>query len=223
MVMVTIVPLVITGPLLRTMTRTPLGAVIAIAAAPSVYAAARGHQDLSVFITWAGLSGATCAGFAMDDAAEVTLSSCATPRSTRCWTRAALIAAAVALCWAAVAISVHLAGAPLGPVRGRLPETTAALAMSVAFASRLVRDGTHPAGLAAVMSTLMTIAASSALSLYVEWLPQVGRRDHGPRWWMVAALAALGAWWWSRDPAAPRSLRRVGRGAVGGQRRGGRS
>ncbi|MGB5757612.1 MAG: hypothetical protein WBM50_11920 [Acidimicrobiales bacterium] len=184
------------------MWRTPVLGVAILAAAPSVYAAARGNHDLSFAVTLAAIAGAASLGFAVDDPAEATLTPCPIPRAARRLVRAGLIAITVAASWAVVAVSSHAAGYPLGPLRSRLAETAAAAAISVAFAARAARSGSDSAGLAAVTGTLLVLGTCSGLSLYLTWLPQLGHSLHTARWWVIAAIAALAAIWWSRDPSA---------------------
>jgi hypothetical protein len=74
------------------MTRTPVAALAALAAAPAVYAWARGHHDLSFPVTLALITGAASLGFVVDDPAEATLNACPIPRAARRWARAGFIA-----------------------------------------------------------------------------------------------------------------------------------
>ena len=60
----------LTVPLGRVMWRTPVLGIAVLAAAPSVYAAARGHHDLSFPVTLATITGAASVSFALDDPAE---------------------------------------------------------------------------------------------------------------------------------------------------------
>lgn len=184
------------------MVRTPIAAVAVLTAAPAVYAAARGHHDLSFPVAVASIVGGATVAFAVDDPAESTLTPCPVPRSTRRWLRAALITVAVAVSWAVVAVSAHVADYSVTPLRPRIVETAAAAAFAVAFAARAARDGSDSPGLAAITATLLTFAVSSGLALSLGWLPQLGHPQHTNRWWMVAGAAALGAWWWSRDPSS---------------------
>ncbi len=192
----------IVAPLTRAMVRTPVAAMAVLIAAPSVYAAARGHHDLSFPVTVASVVGAATVAFAVDDPAQSTLTPCPVPRSTRRWARGGLISLAVASSWAVVVVSAHAADYSLTPLRPRIAETAAAAAFAVAFAARAGRDGSDSPGLAAVTATLLTFAVSSGLALTITWLPQLGHPQHATRWWGVAFAAATAAWWWSRDPSA---------------------
>jgi len=199
-------PAAMAAPLVRAMWRTPVLGVAILVAAPAVYAAARGNDDLSFPVTLAVIAGAASVGFAVDDPAEAILTPCPIPRASRRWVRAGLIAITVAASWAVVAVSSHAAGYQLGPVRSRLAETTATAAISLAFAARAARSGSDSAGLVAVTGTLLALGTFSGLSLYLTWLPQLGHPLHTTRWWIIAALGALAAWWWSRDPSARRPI-----------------
>jgi hypothetical protein len=190
------------APLVRAMARTPVAAVIVLVAAPTVYAAARGEHDLSFAVGLAAVLGAASLAFAIDDPAEVSLTPCPVPRSSRRWIRAALIAVGVVASWLVVAVSASAADYAIGSLRARAAETAAAGAVSVAFAARAARDGSDSPGLAAVTATLIAFGVSSGLAIALAWLPQMGNPTHATRWWMVAAAAAAAAWWWSRDPAA---------------------
>lgn len=200
-------PPAIAAPLLRAMIRTPVVAVAVLIAAPAVYAAARGHHDLSFPVTLASIVGAASIAFAIDDPAEATLTPCPIHRCARRSIRVALIAVALAASWAVVAVSAHAAGYALGSLRNRLAETLAAGAISVAFAARAGRDGSDSPGLAAVTATILAFSVSSGLAINLTWLPQLGNPTHTTRWWIVAAIAAAAAWWWSRDPSARTPLR----------------
>lgn len=195
-------PAAIAAPLVRAMWRTPVLGVAVLVAGPAVYAAARGHHDLSFPVTLAAVTGAASLGFAVDDPAEASLTPCPIPQASRRAFRAGLIAIAVALSWAVVAFSSHVADYQIGPLRNRLPETVAAATISVAFAARAARAGSDSAGLAAVTATLLALATSSGLALYFTWLPQLGHPNHTTRWWTIAGIAAVAAWSGSRDPSA---------------------
>jgi hypothetical protein len=197
----------IIAPLMRAMVRTPVAAVAVLAAAPSVYATARGHHDLSFPVTVASVVGAASVAFAIDDPAEATLTPCPVPRSTRRWTRGALISLAVVASWVIVVVSAHAADYSLNPLRPRIAETAAAAAFAIAFAVRAGRDGSDSPGLSAVTATLLTFGVCSGLALSITWLPQLGHPQHATRWWIVASAAATAAWWWSRDPSARLRLR----------------
>ncbi len=195
-------PAAIAAPLVRAMWRTPVLGVAMLIAAPAVYAAARGNDDLSFPVTLAVIAGAASLGFAVDDPAEVTLTPCPVPRASRRWVRGCLIVVTVAASWTVVAISSRAVGYQLGPLRTRLAETVATAAISVAFAARAARSGSDSAGLAALTGTLAVLGTCSGLSLYLTWLPQLGHPLHTTRWWIIAAIASLAAWSWSRDPSA---------------------
>lgn len=197
----------ITAPLIRSMWRTPVLGVAALAAAPAVYAAARGQHDLSFPVTVALIAGAASLGFAVDDPAEATLTPCPIPRAARRSVRAGLIAITIGLSWALVALSAHVAEYRIGPLRPLLAEAAAAAAISVAFAARAARSGSDSPGLAAVTATLLAFAVSSGMALYVTWVPQLGNQLHTTRWCAVSTVAASAAWWWSRDPSTRRPLR----------------
>jgi hypothetical protein len=195
-------PAAIAAPLMRAMWRTPVLGVAVLVAAPAVYAAARGNHDLSFPVTLAAITGAASLGFAVDDPAEATLTPCPIPRASRRTARAGLIAITVAASWAIVALSAHAADYHIGPLRARLAETAAAATISMAFAARAARAGSDSPGIAAVTATLLALGTCSGLALYLTWLPQLGHPLHTTRWWIVAAIAATFAWWWSRDPSA---------------------
>lgn len=205
--MLRVPPPAIAVPLVRAMWRTPVLGVAVLVAAPAVYAAARGNDDLSFPITLAVVVGAASLGLAVDDPAEASLTPCPTPRSSRRWARTGLIAISVAASWAVVAICSHTVGYQLRPVRGQLAEAAATAAISVAFAARVARSGSDSSGLAALTGTLLALSTSSGLSTYFTWFPQLDHPLHTTRWWVVATVAGLAAWWWSRDPASRSPLR----------------
>lgn len=194
----------IAAPLIRAFWRTPVLGVAVIAAAPAVYAAARGYDDLSFAVAVASIAGASCLGFAVDDPAEASLNPCPVPRAARRWIRAVLISVVVALSWLVVLLSARAADFSLDPLRTRLAEAAAAAAIALAFAARAARDGSDSPGLAGVAATVMAISVSSGLSVYLTWLPQFGHPLHTTRWCVVALAAGSAGWWWSRDPAARR-------------------
>jgi hypothetical protein len=212
--MLRIPPAAVGLPVLRALVRTPVFGVAFLAAAPSVYAAARGEADLSFTITLAAVVGAATLGFAVDDKAEMTLVACPTPRATRRLVRGGFIAVAVVVSWVVVGLSARVADYSVGSLRPRLAETVAAAALSFAFAVRAGRSGSDSSGLAAVTATLLAMGVSSGLSFHLTWLPQLGHPLHRTRWWLVAAVAGICAWMWSRDPASrltPRAIARPDR------------
>lgn len=200
--MLKVPPVAIAAPLVRALWRTPVVALALLVAAPAVYAAARGHHDLSFAVTLASIAGAASLGFAMDDPAEATLTSCPVPRSVRRSIRAGLIAMIVLASWAVVALAAHVADYQIGTRSSRLAESAAAAAISWAFAARAAQSGSDSPGLAAVTATLLALGTCSGLALYFTWLPQLGYPFHSTRWWVLAAVVSVVAMWWSRDPAA---------------------
>jgi hypothetical protein len=188
------------------MWRTPVLALALLITAPAIYAAARGHHDLSFPVTLAAITGAAGLSLAVDDPAEVTLTPCPIPRASRRMARIGLIAITLAASWVVVAISANVANYDIGLLRTRLAETVAAATLSMAFAARAANAGSDSPGIAAVTATLVTFGTLSGLALYLTWLPQLGHPPHTTRWWIIAAIAATFAWWWSRDPSARFSL-----------------
>ena len=204
-------PTAIAGPLLRTQLRTTVLGAALLAAAPAVYAALRGEHNLSFAVSVAAIAGAATLGFAVDDPAEATLAPCPVPRATRRTCRAAFIVIAIGMSWTVVAKAARAADYAVGPLSDRAPETLAAAMVALAFASGASRAGSDSPGLAALVATVLAVAASSGMSLYLIWLPQLGDPSHRGRWWIVAVVGAGGSWWLSRDPSkrrpSPRSVR----------------
>lgn len=200
--MLTRPPLGLITPLGRAMIRTPVLGLAALTAAPAVYAAARGHNDLSFAVTLATVVGAASLSLALDDPAEASLIACPTSRAARRWMRAGLISMTVAGAWALVAASAHYADFALEPWRIRLVESAAAAGISLAFAAAATRQRSTTPGVAAAATTLLLLAVTSGLALRITWLPQIGNPHHTSRWWAVAAPAAAIGCWWSRDPAS---------------------
>lgn len=183
------------------MLRTPVLALAVLSAAPAVYAAARGHHDLSFPVTLASITGAAGLSLAVDDPAEATLTPCPVARSSRRTARVGLIAVTLAASWVIVAICANAANYDIELFRTRLAETVAAATISMAFAARAANAGSDSPGIAAVTATLVTFGTVSGLALYLTWLPQLGHPPHTTRWWIIATFAAAFAWWWSRDPS----------------------
>ncbi|MDH4076097.1 MAG: hypothetical protein OEW29_09190 [Acidimicrobiia bacterium] len=200
--MLTHPPVCMVAPLGRVMLRTPVLGLGALTAAPAIYAAARGHRDLSFAVTLATIVGAASFALAFDDPAEASLTACPTGRSVRRSMRAGLISISVAGAWVLVAASAHHADYSLEPWRIRLVEAAAAAAISLAFAAAAARHGSTTPGVGAVVATVLTLAVGSGLALRIPWLPQLGNPHHDGRWLTVIAIALTAAYWWSRDPAS---------------------
>ena len=200
--MLTRLPLRLIAPLGRAMLRTPMLGLAALTATPAIYAAARGHHDLSFPVTLATIIGAASLALALDDPAETSLTACPTTRAARRWMRAGLISVTIAGAWALVAASAHHADYAFEPWRIRLVEAATAAAISLAFAAAATHHGATTPGVAAAAATLLTLAVSSGLALRIAWLPQLGNPHHEARWWTVAAIAVMLAYWWARDPAS---------------------
>lgn len=212
-------------PLAREVTRSPLIGAIGAVTVPIWYELARRHDDVQTSAMLAVVAGAALLGFAFDDSAQRTLNACALGRTERRWARMLLVATILAVCWTVVVIVVEARGAELGPVSDRLPEAIAAAALASAFAAVGLRNGVATPGFGAAVLAVLGMALSTGMSFWssrLRWLPQVANPDHASRWWFTAAIAAVAACWWARDPAwrsvVIRSDRRGANRSVAGTR-----
>jgi len=189
------------GPSLRTVLATPAVAVAALAALPAAVTVARGGHDLQrAIVAAAVLSGAAYA-FAVDDPAEATLAASPSPVRTRLTLRVVAVTIAVASAWLVIAGCAWLAGAALGPLGPRAAEATAAAGVAIT-AGRCDPHRAAPDGLWGAIAAVVVLLGMTLVARHQPWLPTLGQSDQALGWWVVAAVAWLGAWWVTRDPAA---------------------
>ncbi len=176
------------------------GAALA-AAAPTVLTELKGGDDLTVAVVVAVIVAAAGLGYAVEDAAGVTIAASPTTLGRRRLVRGLIVASVLSLGWALVAILATVTGDGDATTRTLLVEALTASGVAVGVAAAVDREGRSQAGLAGLAAGVMTMLFVTVFSSRWFWLPRLGGGEGHARWlWLAAAGWAL-ALWSSRDPA----------------------
>ena len=186
----------------RVAARTVPTAVVGVAGLcllPVVLAVMAGGDDLQMSLSWASIVAGAGAGYAVDDAAAVTLAPSPTSLPRRRGLRAVTAAAILGSGWVA-ALVVGATSGPLPPWSELAPQLSAAAALSVALAGRAGQAGHAAPGFPSMAGAVVMMILTGALAARLTFLPTVGGA-HVARWWWVAAAGAVAAARSWRDPA----------------------
>jgi len=190
----------------RTVSRS-VGAIAALAMAPTVIVAVRGGHDFASALTAASVIAGAGAGYSIDDPAAPTLAPSPTPLAMRRCLRATVVMVALGAAWLTSLVIARTA-APVWPATApALRELVTTAAIAAAVASRAGSDAPASPGATATGASVLAMVTISAFAYRWPALPALGGGPNHSRWWWVAAAGFVAAAWSSRDPATS-SLRR---------------
>jgi hypothetical protein len=184
----------------RTVSRS-VGAIAALAMAPTVVVAIRGGHDFAGALTAASVIAGAGAGYSVDDPAAPTLAPSPTPLAVRRCLRATVVMAALVAAWLAALVIARTSAPALPAIATAMRELVATAAIAAAVASRARSDAPASPGAAAAGASVLAMVTISAFAYRWPALPALGSGPTHSRWWWVAAAGFVAAAWSSRDPA----------------------
>ncbi|MFZ6003015.1 MAG: hypothetical protein ACOYXM_03705 [Actinomycetota bacterium] len=194
-------------PAARAMPIGTLCGALALAAAPTAGALARGGTSYSGALIAAAVVGSSTAAFAVDDAAGETLAASPTSLARRRALRLIAIALLLSATWA---VLIFVA-AQRGTVTGDDLALRAAEAAAVSGTALAVAGIAHAyllpaAGSMGAVAGALSVLVVSSLAVRFRELPALVTVENHGRWWLVSLAGWCFAFWTWRDPARPRRL-----------------
>lgn len=189
-------------PAARGLPLPTIGAVLALAAVPTMGVLVEGGRDLTGALVAAAIIGGASAAFLVEDPAGETLSASPTSLARRRVLRLGAIAVGLAVTYAVLVTIAAIHGPLTGDELARRAAEVAAVSGLAAAAGGLSHRhgvaGAGPIGGVAGALAVLMIASFAVRYHQLPPLPDGGR--HG-RWWLVALVGWTAAAWSSRDPS----------------------